>query len=358
MRDPEVLVRGFDRPNIWLGVGAFVEEEARRTALMERIASAPKPGIVYCVTRRQAEEMTERLVEAGHSARCYHAGRSKADREAAHTAFMEDVAEILVATKAFGMGIDKPNVRFVYHLGVSDSLDSYFQEVGRAGRDGQPAEAILFFTPKDFHTQQFLSSAPKLEEDEVEQVLHALADADEPMSVERLREESGLSLTRANAAALRLEEAGAVEILPTGEVAPLESPPEDDLIAETTREAVEGQERRRQFQRSRLEMMERYAACRACYREFLLNYFGEPYAGPCGQCGACQSGSSADEEAGPTADGPFAQNERVRHVEWGDGTVLRLEGAHLVGLFDEVGYKTLSVEIVEERGLLHPRVND
>src|SRR4051812_32311944 len=115
MRSPEVIVRGFDRPEIWLGVERFHAERAKREALLEAVAAEPKPGIVYAATRRLAEELAAELESGGVSAAAYHAGMARGARIRAQEAFMGDEVEVVVATTAFGMGVDKPNVRFVFH---------------------------------------------------------------------------------------------------------------------------------------------------------------------------------------------------------------------------------------------------
>src|SRR4051812_4848809 len=112
MRSAEVIVRGFDRPNIHFGVERFHDARHKRRALLERVADAPKPGLVYAATRRLAEEVAEELVEAGVSARVYHGGMGRRARTEAQKAFMEDRVDVVVATTAFGMGVDKANVRF------------------------------------------------------------------------------------------------------------------------------------------------------------------------------------------------------------------------------------------------------
>ena len=157
MRSPEVLVRGFDRPNIRFGVERFHDAHAKRRALLEQVAAASKPGIVYAATRRHAEELGAALVGEGVSAAVYHGGMGRAARTAAQEAFMEDRVDVVVATTAFGMGVDKPNVRFVFHSEPADSVDSYYQEVGRAGRDGEAARAVLFYRSEDLGIRRFFA---------------------------------------------------------------------------------------------------------------------------------------------------------------------------------------------------------
>jgi ATP-dependent DNA helicase RecQ len=157
MRSPEVIVRGFDRPNIRFAVERFHDAHAKRRALISQVADEPKPGIVYAATRRLAEELGAELVEAGVSATVYHGGMGRAARTSAQEAFMEDTVDVVVATTAFGMGVDKPNVRFVFHSEPSDSVDSYYQEVGRAGRDGSAARAVLFYRAEDLGLRRFFA---------------------------------------------------------------------------------------------------------------------------------------------------------------------------------------------------------
>jgi ATP-dependent DNA helicase RecQ len=341
MRDPELVVRGFDRPNIWLGVEDFFEDDAKRTALLERAAAAPKPGIVYVATRREAEELAAGLAAEGVRAEPYHAGLPAGRRDETQDAFMADELEVVVATIAFGMGIDKPNVRFVFHAEPSESVDAYYQEVGRAGRDGDRADAVLFYRSQDVGRQRFFAGAAKLELEEVEVVAEALAGADEPVAPEALKDETDLSDSKLARAVARLEEVGAVEVLPSGDLVEVED------AHSAAEEAVEAQDRFRAYERSRVEMMRAYAELRDCRRRFVLNYFGEPREEPCGFCDNCEGGVVAASVATP-----FELGSRVRHGDWGEGLVERYEADKMVVLFDSVGYKTLDVDLVEERGLL------
>jgi ATP-dependent DNA helicase RecQ len=139
-----------------------------------------------------------------------------------------------------------------------------------------------------------------------------------------------------------------VRVLPSGEVSGADDPPEP---AEAVRAAGEAEEKRRAFDRSRVEMMRGYAEADGCRRAFVLSYFGEPFEPPCGRCDNCEAGHG---EAGAPAQAPFAVGSRVAHPQWGAGVVQRYDDAAVVVLFDEVGYKSLALEIVRERALLSP----
>jgi ATP-dependent DNA helicase RecQ len=145
LQDPVVVVRGFDRPNIHLAVETFHEGPAKEAAVLDWVASTPGPGILYVATRRASVELAGALRELGVRAAAYHGGMRAKERRQAQDAFTAGELDVIVATVAFGMGIDKPNVRFVAHAEVTDSLDSYWQEIGRSGRDGEAAQALLFY---------------------------------------------------------------------------------------------------------------------------------------------------------------------------------------------------------------------
>ncbi len=349
MQNPRMVVRGFNRPNIWLGVETFQSESEKKRALVERVAEAEKPGIVYVATRKHAEDVAEALNERGVKAVFYHAGMKARDREQTQEAFMNDKVEVIVATTAFGMGVNKENVRFVYHYDISDSVDSYYQEIGRAGRDGEKAEAILFYRSQDLGVRHFLASSGKVEADQAELVARVIHEHGDPLSPAELREELDISQTKLTQILSRLEELNVIEVLPSGEVIPHEQPLD---LEETAQEVAEMNESRRQFVRSRIEMIRGYAELLGCRREYLLNYFGEEFEGPCGFCDNCDAGFTASSGDEGEENRPFTLNSRVHHKTWGEGIVLRYEDDKMVVLFDEVGYKTLSVDIVTERGLL------
>ena len=332
LHDHREVTFGFARDNIALDVRRCATADDQQQQVLDTVldASAAGQGIVYCRTRPATGEYADRLAEAGLRTATYHAGMSAARRSEVHAAFADGEVDVVVATSAFGMGIDKPDVRFVVHAQVPESPDTYYQEVGRAGRDDGPARGVLVYRPEDLSLGRFFSTGvPR--RDTVGAVLGAAeAVGAEPAAV---TEHSGLgrrTVTRILNLSRQAREIG--RDLP------------DDPVAAVVAIA----EQHRALERSRVEMMRGYAETDRCRAGFLLGYFGEQVTGRCGTCDNCREGRAAD----PVVDQAFPVQARVVHDDFGDGTVTDVEEDRLTVLFDEVGYRTLSRELVHGNGLL------
>ena len=184
LRDPLRVVASFDRPNLSFAVERPSGKRAKDKALLEFVrAHEQSSGIVYCMSRRAVEDVCDMLREQGVAATRYHAGLSPEERDRNQADFIYDRSPVMVATNAFGMGIDKSNVSYVVHYNLPLSLENYYQEAGRAGRDGTKAECLLLYTAGDVHTAEFLLSRTERTDLTPEQ-LQAIHEADE----QRLRQ--------------------------------------------------------------------------------------------------------------------------------------------------------------------------
>jgi ATP-dependent DNA helicase RecQ len=363
LRDPYVVVAGLDRPNLHLAAVRCTSDEQRWQRLLARVREEDRPGIVYAPTRAATDELTGRLREAGIEAVAFHAGLATGERDRRYTDFMADRTPVMVATSAFGMGVDKPGIRWVFHTALPDSPDSYLQEIGRAGRDGAPARTLLLFRPEDVALQRFFASgAPQ----RAEFAALAAAVREGPVSRKALAARTGLPARRLTHLTTLLEQVGAVRV---GKGGRLSVPGSAPSPAEAAGLALARVERHQTLRRSRIDMMLQYAERGNCRGRALLAYFGEQMSGACGHCDNCEAGTAgraerrpavrAPRQAAPPAEAaagekhrPFPVSSVVRHRDWGAGTVMGYERDRVVVLFENVGYKTLSVPVVRRRGLL------
>ena len=347
LRNPEIHVSGLDRRNLFLEVAYCPDEDYRWRRLTALLDEQPGSGIVYVATRRAAEELASSLQKAGYSADFYHGGMAGGARDQRHEDFLDDKINIMVATSAFGMGIDKPNIRWVAHVALPDSPDSYFQEIGRAGRDGEPGRALLLWRAEDEAIQRFFTGgAPDLKE--IRDLAAALREG--PQNKTALKERTGMGPRKLGAMLALLEQVGAAtagsrNMWTVPVFAPLPAAAADAALAEHERQQV--------VQRSRTDMMRGFAETRACRTQTLLAYFGEELKKPCGHCDNCADGVAAEvEETTSEAGEPFPVHSHVTHDEWGKGMVMGYEEDKVTVLFEDVGYKILSVPVVQENALL------
>ena len=334
MDAPAVVVTGFARDNLDLGVVPCHDGADQRDKLLAAVAERDGPGIVYTRTRRSAEDYAAALADSGVQATHYHAGVASRLRRATHDRFLGGDLRLIVATSAFGMGIDKPDVRFVLHAQVPESPDTYYQEVGRAGRDGEQAEGLLFYRSEDLALGRFFSSGVPDTAD-VMRAAKAL-DADPDATRKELQGASGLGPRRLGRLLNLVEEVRTLH---------------GDLTGRRLAEAVVEQAgSHRNLERSRVEMVRAYAETGRCRMEFLVGYFGEDLDRRCGHCDNCRSGSAEDHAS--EEDPVYDVQQHVVHPEFGTGTVMDVEDDRVTVLFDQVGYRTLSLAVVEAQGLL------
>jgi ATP-dependent DNA helicase RecQ len=359
--DPLVVARGFDRPNLYFSVVRVPDPDRRLRQLTKVLGEVATPAVLYCTTRREAEETALALVEQGISAGHYHGGMERALREEVQDAFLSDSLSVLCATSAFGMGIDKRDIRSVLHWTLPDSLESYWQEAGRAGRDGHPADCVLFYRPEDRATHEHLHRRSRPSEATVAKVVHMFSTIREPLG-----EADALALVAEQAEVARTGAASLLEDL--DRFGHLDRGEKTVRFSGDPAEAMEALARHQRVQveveESRLDMVAAYAEETSCRRRYLLNYLGDEYpAELCLRCDEClriaESRTPEDWDLDSQAEriteqrnGPFAVGEQVVHPEWGAGTVQRVDGEVLVVRFDAVGYRSLHGPTVVDRELL------
>lgn len=295
------FVSGFDRPNLTYRV-LRVRGHAAKLQALEELLQAQSEGsvIIYAATRRTVEEIARFLDERGMAGLIYHAGLRDAERRRAQDAFMEGRCRLIVATNAFGMGVDKPDVRCVIHFHLPRAMEAYYQEAGRAGRDGRPAECVLLFHYGDVKIQEFLleQSYPTCEQlQEVYSLIVELSRARAEVPLRALLPycRRGISEMQLAACARVLEKAGYIERVSAYDSADDLASVPNTLVRLTGDPVAPHQlaidatalQQRKQHELQKMRRMVGYANAQTCRRQKMLAYFGERWEQD--NCAACDN---------------------------------------------------------------------
>jgi ATP-dependent DNA helicase RecQ len=390
MQRPNIINTGVYRDNLHFAVEQLTNIEDKRKRVIELASTIEGSGIIYCATVAECEALHTRLVEAGLDAGRYHGKLAARMRSESQDAFMENRTRLMVATNAFGMGIDKPDIRFVIHAQMPGSLDAYYQEAGRAGRDGEVARCILLFELRDKQVQQFFLSGRFPSSETVRRVAGTVSELaregggdtlEKPL--ERLREAlPTIGANKLRVAVALLNDLGMTRRTRRGGMKLID----DDAAFGRLDDAASGYTARAERDRAVLERMIDYAQSARCRWRMLLDYFADDVSdarvlGPlkssevsyrqpedeldgnaCGVCDNCvhppevvesarelreQALASEQREPPPRAVDRFAQGDRVRVRRYGVGEVELVSGERVAVRFANDSTRTFIARYVK-----------
>jgi ATP-dependent DNA helicase RecQ len=334
LEDPFQTVTGFARPNLSFNITA-VEKVHGKYKRVREVVEEHKTGIIYCATRKKVEEVAETLNSWGVKCVGYHGGMSEADREATQNKFISRAVDVAVATNAFGMGIDRSDVRFVVHFEIPGSVEAFYQEAGRAGRDGESAWCELLFNYADTRTQEFFIDGANpgtgLIRDVYQYFLNAAGPTHEVHAgIDEVKDSVGAKNGMAVSSAIAtLSRNGYIERFDvSGQRKRGTRLSRPDVLAsglELDEEALEEKERR---DRGKLQTMVQMCYGAGCRQRAVLEYFGEMDADDCGTCDVCCSDYGTESR-----DTNESENMIVRKVLSGVARMSRKQGGEWEGRF-------------------------
>src|SRR3569623_1081789 len=405
--EASVIDIGLDRPNLRYHVIKASSERKKQALLLRLIEKQQGCGIIYAATVKTVDALADFLWSQGVECGRYHGRMRAKDRERVQSAFMEQSEpRLMVATNAFGLGVDKQDLRFVIHYNFPGPRESYYQEAGRAGRDGKPADCVLLYQPEDKRIQSFFLGGRYPTPEQTRNVAEALVhltggavatpdtDAHDPVfvAVKDIAERAEAPAKKARVVLSFLKEVGFAAEAPGARFAPLHTEPPS--IEELARAASRYEQKRAQ-DRARLAAMLRYSQSHLCRTRLLVTYFGYTDAAACGSCDNCQRAAkaapapvrdaetrAAEQTARRGGDpmtrkelleeamrrrhtagrgralkiervkrpvfGPLEKGDLVRHAHWGDGEVVRVVGDSLYTFFPVHGEKLLKASFLEK----------